>query len=256
MPKRTHASAFAGYKSSSQPTGYSGRSSYRRGGSSPFGLPAPPPLRGRVARGFTRRSGFYGRYFPNGNELKFFDTTLSYNVDFTAEVPATGQVCLIPQGVTESTRVGRKCVIKSIGVKAIVNCTYGAGTTVKGCTSMWLVLDKQCNGAAAAATDVTDGGPLPYAQMNLANSSRFVILKRWDHVWYPKAGVSTAWGDESRFINYFKKCNIPLEFDSTTGAITEIKSNNVFLLAGCSGSPLDDLVSVAGNVRLRFSDGA
>jgi len=253
MPKRTHASAFAGYKSSSQPTGYSGRSSYRRGGSSPFGLPAPPPLRGRVARGFTRRSGFYGRYFPNGNELKFFDTTLSYNVDFTAEVPATGQICLIPQGVTESTRVGRKCTIKSILLKGALAFVPAAAANATSTGYMWLILDKQTNGAAAVASDVFSNVTTQSALRNLANSSRFKILKKFKFTFNSGAGVTTAYNNVSMPFECYKRLSIPLEFSSTTGAITELKSNNIFLMAGADFT--DDLIQMAGVCRVRFIDG-
>ncbi len=50
---------------------------------------------------------------------------------------------------------------------------------------------------------------------------------------------------------FFKKVKIPLEFSAGTGAITEIRSNNLFVL----------LISEAGaagfesKMRLRFSDG-
>jgi len=56
----------------------------------------------RAARGFVRRSGFYGRFGNNrgtGGELKFLDTALSFNFDTTLEVPATGQLTLIPQSI-------------------------------------------------------------------------------------------------------------------------------------------------------------
>ena len=35
----------------------------------------------------------------SGEELKFFDTALSFTCDATGEVPATGQLALIPQGI-------------------------------------------------------------------------------------------------------------------------------------------------------------
>jgi len=52
----------------------------------------------------------------------------------------------------------------------------------------------------------------------------------------------------------YKKCNIPIEYSGTTGAITEIRSNNIFLLASSDGQA-DDLVTMVGNCRVRFSDG-
>lgn len=210
--------------------------------------------RGRIAAGYTRRSGFYGRFGGRGGELKFFDTALSFSIDATGEVPATGQLTLIPQGVTESTRVGRKCVIKSISMKVGMLLAPGAAATASGITRIYLMLDKQTNGAAAAVTDAFTGADLPTAHRNLANSGRFMILKTWVHRWNPAAGATTAFNTQSQFFDYYKKCNIPIEYSSTTGAIGEIKSNNIFIYAG-STAAIDDAVTVLGAARLRFADG-
>nr|DAO75535.1 MAG TPA: capsid protein [Cressdnaviricota sp.] len=203
--------------------------------------------------GVMRTGGFYGRYSGRNAEQKFFDTTLNFLMDATGEVPATGQLCLIPQGVTESQRVGRKCVIKSILIKAIALYSPAAGADPYMTGEILVVLDKQCNGAAAAITDVLTGTQVNTALHNLANSQRFVVLKRIKIGFNPTAGVTTAYAGAARKIDWYKKCNIPIEFSSTTGAIGEIKSNNIFLLAGSSTAG-DDLVTVSGTCRLRFSD--
>lgn len=204
-----------------------------------------------IEPGFTRTGGFYGR-FGRGGELKFFDTALSFNIDATGEVPATGQLCLIPQGVTESTRVGRKCVLKSIEMKLDALHVPAAAANSATVSAIYLVLDKQCNGAAATAADVFTGTNFPIALRNLSNSERFVILRKFVWAQNSAAGVTTAYNNVVRHFELYKKLNIPLEFSSTTGALTEIRSNNLFLLAG--SDPLDDLVQVVGNCRVRFSD--
>lgn len=203
--------------------------------------------RGRIAR----RSG----RMPVGSELKFFDTTLSFTVDTTGEVPATGQLVLIPQGVTESTRVGRKCVIKSILIRAALRLDPTTAASFGGNTAIYLCIDMQTNGAAAGVTDCFTGSTLPTAVRNLANSSRFKILKKWIHSWQATAGATTAYAPCSQFLEWYSTCSIPLEFSSTTGAITELKSNNLFLFAGADSGSIDDLVAVNGICRVRFSDG-
>lgn len=214
-------------------------------------------------RGTFRRSGYYGRYTRGSAvarlrrgldiEKKFFDTAISFNYDSTGEVPATGQLNLIPQGVTESTRVGRKCTVNSIQCR--LNCIFTPGANTTGCTTQYLilVLDTQCNGAAAAVTDVFTSTTLSTAMINLANSERFKILKRWTFKLQAGAGVQTAFGQDQFQLEYYKKCRVPLEFSSTTGAITELKSNNLFFIAG-TDTETDDLVQCAGTVRLRFTD--
>jgi len=234
------------------------RKSYAQGPSTRRGRGmAPGSSNKRVKRvaapGYQRTGGFYGRYAGRGAEQKFFDTALSFNFDATGEVPATGQLVLIPQGVTESTRVGRKCVIKSVQMKGVTNAVPGGGGPGATSAYLYLVLDKQCNGAAAAVTDVLTSNVLTTAFRNLANSSRFVILKKWVWVHNAQAGVATAFGTTQKRFDFYKKCNIPLEFSSTTGAITELKSNNLFLLAGAD-SLSDDTISMIGNCRVRFAD--
>jgi len=223
---------------------------------------APRYQASQVQRGYTRVGGYYGRFNTRGrvasgqagSELKFFDTALSIPFDLTAEVPATGgQINLIPQGVTESTRVGRKCVLKSIHLKGDMLMAPAAGAG--SCTVfLYLVLDKQCNGAAAGVTDVLTSASLNSALTNLENSDRFQILKKFAWSFTGQAGAAAAVQTVSKNMEYYKKVNIPIEYDSSasTGAIGTIRSNNVFLIAG--SSVLDDIVTLTGVCRVRFSD--
>lgn len=200
-----------------------------------------------------RRIKTRGRMATAGGELKFFDTTNAFAFDTTAEVPATGQLNLIPQGVTESTRVGRKCVIRSIHMKGIVLLQPAASALSASTAYLYVVLDKQANGAAATPSDVYDSANLSQGFRNLANSQRFQVLKAAKWTLQPSAGVSAAFNNVARSYEFYLKVNIPIEFSSTTGAITEIRSNNIFLLAGSDGQT-DDLINLAGRTRVRFSD--
>lgn len=205
-----------------------------------------------VVPGFTRRSGFYGRYTGSSAENKFFDTAISFTADITGEVPATGQLNLIPQGVTESQRIGRKCTLKSLQIR--LNSFFDpAANNLPAILYLYVVLDTQANGAAAAVTDVMTSSVMGTALLNLANSDRFVILKRYTREFSLGAGVDGAYGAVSHTWNHYMKLNIPIEFSSTTGAIGEIKSNNIFLLAGSDGNT-DDLITVTGTARVRYSD--
>lgn len=209
--------------------------------------------RAAVVPGVTRTGGFYRKMSQGGQEFKFFDTSLAFTVDATGEVPATGQLSLIPQGDTESSRDGRKVNVTSILLKGRMTFTPAAAATASGVTYMYLVQDTQCNGAAAAATDVLTSTSFSVAIRNLGNSERFKILKKWTYDWNSMAGATTAYNNQNKHFEFYKKCNIPLIFSGTTGAITEIRSNNIFLLAGSTNS-IDDLVDVQGVCRLRFTE--
>jgi len=210
----------------------------------------------RVPRGLTRTGGFTGRFTGPNAELKFFDTAISFSIDATGEVPATGQLCLIPQGVTESTRVGRSCTVRSLEFKLILVYNPAAAATETDVSLISVVMDKQTNGAAATADLVYQSTTtLPTQQRNLENVDRFRVLKEFRHVWNAGAGVTTAYAPVSKFINKKIKVNMPMLFDSTaaTGALGTIRTNNIFLLAG-TAALTDDLISVSGSCRVRFSD--
>lgn len=188
------------------------------------------------------------------HELKFFDTPISFTFDVTGEIPATGQLCLIPQGITESTRIGRTCVIRQILVRLLLN-TNPAAVTAGDAGYLALLLDTQCNGTAAAIADIyTPAVALGQAMPNSDNSERFTVLKSWRWSLQPASGVTTAWSVATAWIAYRYNCDIVLDYDSSlsTGALSTIRSNNVFLVGGSNSQ--DDQTSCVGNVRLYFSD--
>lgn len=194
------------------------------------------------------------RQFPRTQgllpEKKFFDTDLAFDFDATGEIPATGQLALIPQGDTESTRDGRLAIIKSVQIRGrmLFNPTTSANASTT--TFLYLVLDTQANGAAAAITDVFTSNSMATNMLNLNNSGRFRILKKWVHVFNAQAGVTTAYNTVIKQLEFYKRCNIKMDWSAAAGAITEIRSNNLFLMAGATTS--DDLVSFTGTCRLRF----
>jgi len=209
-----------------------------------------PTKRARISRPVPTAS----RATSRGGELKFFDTALAFSYDATAEVATsntTGQLDLIPQGVTESTRVGRKCVIKSIQIRGI-NVLIPAATAVAASSAyLWIVLDQQTNGAQAGFTDIFTTTVSHSTMLNLSNTGRFKIIKKFPMFFNSPAGVTTAYNNVGKNLEYFTKCNIPLEFSSTTGALTELRTNHLFLAYGASQ---DDLVAFAGTCRLRYED--
>ncbi len=209
--------------------------------------------------GYSRTGGFYGRYNPSmaaGGELKFFDVTLD-----DAVVSATGAITdsinLIPQGITESTRNGRKCTLKSIYWRYHINIPQKNKQTelaLGDVVRMILYVDKQCNGVTAAVTDILADAQFQ-AFRNLANSQRFTVLMDKEITLnYSGAASETAdtvsQANVQRNGTFFKKCNIPLEFSATTGAITEIRSNNVGILLITQAG----VMGFVSQLRLRFSD--
>lgn len=206
--------------------------------------------RGSVVPGFTRRTGFYGRYHTSVSkgtgELKFYDDDLAQFI-----VPDTGiivdSVNKVAQGVGESDRIGRKFTIKRIEMASIwilpgltaINAGYD--------TILCLVyLDKQANGVAATITDLlTDTvNDKALSRSNVANKNRFRILKRFLITISPNT-TDSADGTVSvaRHTDWSIPCNIPIEMSATSGAMSTIRSNNIGLA----------FISQIGNAAVKFT---
>lgn len=201
---------------------------------------------------YNRTGGYAGRFTGANAELKFHD------VDHDDAAIATGgtvipSVVLIAQGVTESTRIGRKCVVKKIGWKYEIFRNASTNPADNDQVRVILFQDKQCNGATAAVLDILETADYQSFR-NLANTQRFNILhdKSYDMNAMAGGGDGTTI-DQFAFSHhhdFYKVCTIPMEFDGTDGTLGTITSNNIGTL----------LISEFGNsgmrskFRIRFSD--
>ncbi len=210
--------------------------------------------------GFQRTGGFFGRFGPGSPnpELKFHDVDLDDPV-----VAAAGTVedslNHIAQGVTEKTRVGRKCTIRSVNWRFTLGIPESdaiadpaSGDTIR----LIMFLDKQANGAAPGVTDILASADYQSFN-NLANKSRFRTLMDRSYTlnYHSLASDGAAvvsqgnWNENDAF---YKKVNIPIEFDATAadGSMATIRSNNIGVLAISKMG----LGAIEGKIRLRFSD--
>lgn len=194
-------------------------------------------------------------------ELKFIDFQQAGNIDSTGEI--IEQLCIIPQGITESARVGRMAFIHSIAVSILLRVQ----ASKLGSDGVWirlaLVQDRQANGAAAAYSAIYNSYVGPSDFPNLSNAKRFKILKTWNRQLNPTAGASGAGLFTNmridEVIQLAKKGNgLPIEYAADPaappdpGALSQIESNNIFLV-GVAYSE-DDEVQFFQNIRVRFTD--
>ncbi len=216
-----------------------------------------------VSRGYTRRGGYYGRFTGSGGgidregELKFFDTSVAMT-----GISATGtlntSLNLIPQGTTESNRIGRKCTIKSIHWRhnlQLPEIDADATPQETGRIRLIMYQDKQCNGGAATTALILNTSDVNSFH-NLEEQGRFRILLDKTVAMNATSGFSDGAGVASasavnKYAVFKKKCTIPLEYSNTDGALTGIRSNNVGILAISGGTATCDL---SGRVRVRYSD--
>ncbi len=190
---------------------------------------------------------------PSVIELKFFDVDLD-DATIATGTTVTDSINKIAQGVTEITRVGRKCTIRQINWRfnILLPTQTGASSTTDTVRVM-MYIDKQANGAAASGTDILESADYQSFN-NLSNKNRFRTLM--DRTFTLKtsgfAGDGTANDSSEDSIDdtFFKKVNIPIEFNAAAGAITEITSNNIGVLIASK----DGLCTFESKIRLRFSD--
>ncbi len=216
---------------------------------------ASPYRKRNFVPGRDRIGGFYGRFHGEDAELKFLD------VNSTATFAMVGAIqnslCQIAQGVGENQRVGRKCTVKSIDWRweiALAAQDAVAVANTGDAIRVIIFVDKQANGAGAGVTDILETASWQ-SFYNLANQMRFVILLdelvslNQNTLASDGAGVVSTTG-MVRDYKWHHECDIPLEFSSTTGTLSEIRSNNIGLLK-ISALGVAQLNS---KFRLRFAD--
>lgn len=220
----------------------------RRGAARPAAraaVPAPAPL-------------YYGRFAARGGEAKFFDKITANAAISTTGTILDDSVNEIVQGTGESNRIARACTLTGIFFKGNMRLIPGAALTApRNAADVIRVIiyqDKQCNGATAAVTDILETANVD-AFYNLANSKRFYILMdKRVALNSPGAGLAATdtWAECHKAWKFSKLCNIPIEFSGTTGAISEIRSNNIGVMAIALNPASTAFVGYT--CRVRFSD--
>lgn len=217
----------------------------------------PPPKKKAIAfvPGRDRVGGYYGRY-QKGGELKFLDVDADDAIIAAGGV-ITDTVNVIAQGTGESQRIGRKVTLRSIYWRGKVTLPTLELEGSPGESERFrfiMYLDKQCNGAAATGTDILAAVD-PDSYRALDNSGRFSILM--DRMWTMNyltcshfAVNSFSFSSVTRNFSFFKRCDIPIEYNGVNGTIGEIRSNNIGLLIISEGGT----GALISKLRLRYSD--
>ncbi len=225
-----------------------------------------PRRRRRRRRPANRRTGGF-----LGQELKFYDKFLAAkalvtNTDSSggeADPSATVLLNTVVQGDGESNRDGRQMVMKSIFVSGVITCVAQINQTAidEGTDiAIWLVLDKQTNGATINSEDVFTnpvatslGGTSLFR--NLENTKRFQILDKWrmtltnPPLAYDGTNIEQG-GLIQPFVLSANLKNMVVNFSGTTETVANIRDNSLHVIAFCTNAGLVPLISY--NSRLRF----
>ncbi len=210
------------------------------------------------ASGYTRTGGFYGRFSGRSQEMKFHDIDANQGtIALAGNILNGGSINLIGQATTESTRIGRKCTIKSILWRYNITTLQQSDMTAEDTVRVIMYLDKQANGATATVANILAPDSTYQSYNNLQNSSRFRILYDKTHTMNPKNaagnGSSNFTGQHAINSSFYKRCNIPLEFSGVANpsVLTEVRSNNVGVLLI---SKVNNISAFDSKIRLRFTD--
>lgn len=192
-------------------------------------------------------------YSLNKAELKYFDTTTSAApIDSTLEVFGAGSLVNTTQGDSNTNREGATILVKSLQYN--VDTLYSPGATNTGSTFyLWLVQDRQPNGATPAITDVFTSSNASLAMPNVANQHRFKILRKHAVVINPGAGVNGAYNQPALQFSGYVKFKKPLQvrYTGNAGTVADVTTNNIFIACGAVNS--DDLMVMNSVFRIRFT---
>lgn len=161
--------------------------------------------------------------------------------------PIAFNTLFAPQmGTQWDQRDGARVIVTDIAITGYVSGTRKSDQADANTSSPWrisLVLDTQTNGSQMSAEDCyADGLNFPSCGIRSpTHLPRFKVLKTWtgccEWKYIQTDGANTGSQAASRewFSCYLKDINIPIEFDSTAGAITvnNLLCNSLHLI-GCS----------------------
>lgn len=172
-------------------------------------------------------------YFPpkvqtGGSELKFFDLSPSSGAVPTTNNVFTTSLHLIPQGISQSERIGRKVRILAIHCEWVHSIPAATLTDESGIARFWLILDKQAGGANPSIADVFSNTSTIQTYIVPNNESRFKVLKCSTSKLEPYLFLGGSSQQSSTTWTWYLNCNMIVEFTGTSGALTTIKSNNLF----------------------------
>ncbi len=177
-------------------------------------------------------------------EYKILDSTFSLAA--VADSIGITQLTNLSQGDTTITRDGSQIKITSAYLTLAFKMNASATNTLIRCM---LVHDKQTNQAiyvgADLLNDATVGGDNVMSPLNIDNKRRFHVLM--DKVFSVSAGAQ-----QTHFIKFYKKLNIPIRYDANVGDITDLTSSSLSLVTVSSEVTNDP--TITGKVRLRFVD--
>lgn len=172
----------------------------------------------------------------------------TYGCDTTGSITL---VATIAQGASQSQRVGKKALYKSVQFRGSIYA--GASGTVSD-VAILLVYDREPTGLLPGITDILNTVNSKSFN-NDTNSDRFKIVRRWDAVLTGNSTAPATGNEIQSFDHYVDLRNLPVLFGNlATGAIGDIKMGALYLVT-CGSNALGALApTLECGARTRFID--
>jgi hypothetical protein len=229
--------------------------------------------RRKTGPGYTRRIGNYGRYnAPSGieltkrtsvgpgRELKYFDRHINGQSINSTTGSIMNLTQLLAQGVAPNQRIGRKIKVHRVSARLRV---LKSATTVSNPTQTYrvmVVIDRQTNGTQFTIDDLLDDGATTNLTRQfrlLTNSGRFKVLSDKIFTLNHMAPRDTSTSEVAPVATFWQwSANLkgmPIEFDGSTGAVTEVRTNNIYIFYGQGQTDVNHGVSsMSIATRIRY----
>jgi hypothetical protein len=190
----------------------------------------------------SRKSMLFQMDTGTGPERKSVDTVSSFATALTSSFATPQLLNGVAQGSNSNERIGRKTTTKSV----LLNYTFTPNAPASQ-TRILVVYDKQANGAAPIAGDILFSNSF-LSPTNLGNADRFVILM--DEI-SDSAQSSAIDISGKRYL----KCNLETCWSGTGGAIANILSGSIYIMAANNADPTIGVVaSCYFHARIRYTD--
>jgi hypothetical protein len=170
---------------------------------------------------------------------------------WAAAEPAAGfagitELNCVLQGQTVASRIGNKITMKS----AHLRFDLSAAAAILADVRVMVLYDRQPNGAFPALADILVDQPAgvvaPFAGINIANKSRFLMLRDQDFLL--DQGQASI-----HCVNMYIKGRWETEFGSTLNAITDFRTGALYLCVFTTFASGNVAIS-NGTCRIRYYD--
>lgn len=167
---------------------------------------------------------------------------------------ATNLINIVPQGAASIERVGKKIMMQSVAVKAVL--AAGSAATINA-WSIYLIYDKRPTGTLPSTSDVflmLSGAYSMLAMPNEDNAERFKIIRKWNGILTGNT-TSPSTGVETALVDTVVPLRLPTVYKSlATGDIGDIEVGSLLVVglgsnAAGAGAAIFNL-----STRVKFVD--